>query len=235
MLFIGIDPGVSGGIAVIGDSGYVIATHKMPATGRDLIDLLAPYSDDTPGFEPVACIEKVNPGVFGHGKAGMKMGVVSAFTFGRNVERAHMALLAQRIPYDEVLPVKWQTTLGCRSKGDKNVTKARAQQLFPHVKVTHAIADALLIAEFCRRTQRGKATPIPAGGLFDGKENEAGEEGKVGEGVWDEDHEEVEAPGERAAQAAPGHTADAGAAEGRAHRERRPRLRRSARRAHALR
>jgi hypothetical protein len=37
------------------------------------------------------------------------------------------------------------------SKGDKNVTKRRAQQLFPQLKVTHAIADALLIAEYGRR------------------------------------------------------------------------------------
>lgn len=229
MLFIGIDPGVSGGIAIIDHFGHVIETFKMPATGRDAFDQLLPYgrANAQPGYEGRACIEKVNAGVFGHGKAG-KMGVVSAFTFGRNVERLHMALLCSDIPYDEVLPVKWQTALGCRTKGDKNVSKARAQQLFPHVKVTHAIADALLIAEFCRRTERGKSTPIPAGGLFDGEENEAGEEGKVGAGVWDEDHEEVEAPGARAAQATAGVAAGDGAAKDRAHRERRPRLRRRA-------
>lgn len=34
----------------------------------------------------------------------------------------------------------------------KNLTKARAQQLWPeYPRITHAIADALLIAEFCRR------------------------------------------------------------------------------------
>ncbi len=37
------------------------------------------------------------------------------------------------------------------TKGDKNVSKRRAQELFPALKVTHAIADALLIAEFARR------------------------------------------------------------------------------------
>jgi len=41
--------------------------------------------------------------------------------------------------------------MGCLTKGDKNVSKRRAQELFPALKVTHAIADALLIAEFARR------------------------------------------------------------------------------------
>jgi hypothetical protein len=37
------------------------------------------------------------------------------------------------------------------SKGDKNVTKRKAQELFPSLKITHATADALLIAEYLRR------------------------------------------------------------------------------------
>ena len=39
------------------------------------------------------------------------------------------------------------------SKGDKNVTKRRAQELFPGARVTHAVADALLLAEYCRRLE----------------------------------------------------------------------------------
>jgi hypothetical protein len=42
------------------------------------------------------------------------------------------------------------------SKGDKNVTKAKAQQLFTQLKITHATADALLIAEFARRSRTEK-------------------------------------------------------------------------------
>jgi hypothetical protein len=39
----------------------------------------------------------------------------------------------------------------CRSGGDKKITKAAAQRLFPRMKVTHKNADALLIAEYGRR------------------------------------------------------------------------------------
>jgi hypothetical protein len=52
-----------------------------------------------------------------------------------------------------VTPFTWQKRLQCLSGGDKNVTKARAQQLFPGVKISHITADALLLAEFCRLTQ----------------------------------------------------------------------------------
>lgn len=36
-------------------------------------------------------------------------------------------------------------------QGDKNVTKAAAQRLFPDQKVVHATADAMLLAEYARR------------------------------------------------------------------------------------
>jgi hypothetical protein len=49
--------------------------------------------------------------------------------------------------------------MSCLTKGDKNVTKSRAQELFPEVKVTHAIADALLIAEYGRRIRVDVSDP----------------------------------------------------------------------------
>jgi hypothetical protein len=169
--YLGLDPGVTGGIAAI--SNGIALAFKMPETDRDILDLLravAPVQG-----QARAVIEKVNPGVFARPGHERKMGVVSAFTFGGGYRALKMALTACDIPYDEALPVKWQNALSCRSKGNKNITKARAQQLFPQVKkVTHAIADALLIAEYCRRLHSGAALPAtPAQQeLFHGKEEE---------------------------------------------------------------
>ena len=42
MNIIGIDPGASGGIAVVQD-GFITEAYKMPATERDVHDLLEPY------------------------------------------------------------------------------------------------------------------------------------------------------------------------------------------------
>lgn len=144
MFFIGIDPGVSGGVAVIDEIGLVIYTAPMPSTPRDLIDLLSPYVDV--GHKVRALVERVS--------SSPQMGVVSAFTFGKGFGRIETALAAVRIPYDEAAPAKWQSAMGCRSGGDKNITKRRAQSLFPATKITHAIADALILAEYARRLEQ---------------------------------------------------------------------------------
>lgn len=138
--FVGADPGKSGGIGVVLEDGSAFA-HKMPDTERDLFDLIESLKMD---FMPIAYIEKV------HAVKGN--GISSTFTFGYGYGCLKMAFIGNKIPITDVTPQKWQKELQCLTKGDKNVSKARAQQLFPHIKVTHAIADALLIAEYCRRT-----------------------------------------------------------------------------------
>jgi Holliday junction resolvasome RuvABC endonuclease subunit len=77
-----------------------------------------------------------------------QMGVKSAFTFGNGFGHLEMALTAAGIPFERVRPQVWQKAMGCMTKGDKNVSKKRSQELFPQIKVTHAIADALLIASY---------------------------------------------------------------------------------------
>jgi len=143
--FLGLDPGISGGIALISQlTGAVttVTTWKMPETDRDILDVLKPI-DPTRTF---AVVERVS--------TSPQMGVVSAGTFMGNYRALQMALTALEIPFDLVTPRKWQQAMSCLSGGDKNVTKRRAQQLFPGHKITHANADALLIAEFCRRIRK---------------------------------------------------------------------------------
>ena len=156
MHYIGIDPGVAGGIAILSDTGLVIDKTRMPVTVKDTVDWIRERLTwfGSSDIQTRAVIEKVNPGAFGAAKFGQRMGVVSAFTFGRGVGRLEAILAALEISYDEVLPAQWQAVMQCRTRGNKNISKARAQQLFPHLKVTHAIADALLLAEYCRRFHR---------------------------------------------------------------------------------
>lgn len=135
---LGIDPGQSGGLAVL-KNGVALA-WKMPETERDLQDLFEEISREGVDF---ALIEAVH--------SMPKQGVASSFKFGRNYGFLRGMLIASRIPFEEVTPQRWQKALGCLSHGEKNVTKAKAQQLFPLLKVTHATADALLIAEYARR------------------------------------------------------------------------------------
>jgi hypothetical protein len=83
-----------------------------------------------------------------------QMGVKSAFTFGNGFGHLEMALTAAGIPFERVRPQVWQKAMGCMTKGDKNVSKRKAQELFPSLKVNHYIADALLIAEYGRRNNK---------------------------------------------------------------------------------
>ena len=129
----------AGGIAVITENGAY--AHKMPETERDILELLRDIAAQGKCF---CFLERVGP--------MPKQGVVSVWTFAGSYWGLRMALLAADIPFDLVAPAKWQGALGCRTAGDKNVSKTKAQQLFPGIKITHAIADALLIAEYGRRT-----------------------------------------------------------------------------------
>jgi len=152
MRFIGIDNGASGAIAVLKDIGAgsdhrgVVRVDKMPATDAELLSLLQMVENESAG-QVFAVLEfaQVFP----------KMGVSSAGSYIGGYRAMQMGLLAAGIPFDIVVPRRWQQALSCLSGGDKNKTKARAAQLFPKVKVTHVNADALLIAEYCRRLHSG--------------------------------------------------------------------------------
>jgi Holliday junction resolvasome RuvABC endonuclease subunit len=151
-LFVGIDPGVSGGLAAVDSRGRAVAWTGMPETEADiwqwLVDIGATSLDETGNTQIAAALEKVS--------SSPQQGVVSAFTFGKGYGVLRMALIASEIPFDEVRPQVWQKSLNCLTKGDKNVSKKRATELFPGVKCTHAISDALLIAEWCRRSRVGQ-------------------------------------------------------------------------------
>lgn len=136
----GIDPGKNGGIAIrTNDETFVLSMSNK--TEMDIREWMV----DQP--RPTMCyIEKV------HSMPGQ--GVKSMFSFGQNYGFLRGILITRGIPFEEVRPAVWQGVLSCKTKGDKNITKAKAQQLFPDIKVTHAIADALLIAEYGWRVTR---------------------------------------------------------------------------------
>ena len=149
MIFLGIDPGKTGGISL--HRGDIVEAYGF--TDKTPMDIycvirqymrtglkLAPHSNE----KPIAMIEKVH--------SMPKQGVASSFTFGKGYGFLLGCLTALEIPFEYVTPQKWQRYLGCLSKGDKNVTKQKAQELFPRLKITHAIADALLIGEYLKRT-----------------------------------------------------------------------------------
>jgi hypothetical protein len=160
MRYLGIDPGINGGFAAVDDDGAAWCC-PMPRTPKGV---QAVFERLTEGGirQCVAVLEHVwsSPG-WGH---------AGAFTFGKSFGSLQAFLVAHAIPYTLVVPVKWQNAMKCRTPkarrdelghADKNINKARAAELFERqgFKVTHAIADALLLAAYCRHVY-GSRLPL---------------------------------------------------------------------------
>lgn len=165
MHILGVDPGASGGFALITGSRTGAACWPMPETERDIFELIA-----NSGAQHI-CIEAVH--------SMPKQGVASSFKFGRNYGFLRACIIASGVPFENVSPQRWQKALNCLTGGDKNVSKSKAQQLYPHVKITHAVADALLIATYCSRFSlylpQRKIPPTPKTRtvlVFEGEEHE---------------------------------------------------------------
>jgi hypothetical protein len=150
MIFIGIDPGKGGGVAVIFEGGHADA-YPMPETDREILDLLREYAPPEGKESGVfACLERIN--AFSPGRQ-------ACFQLGQSYGKLKMGLIACGIPYSEVLPAAWQKAVGCPpAKGRtyaqrKALLRARAQALFPQFKVVNSTADSLLICSYIKATR----------------------------------------------------------------------------------
>lgn len=166
-VFIGVDPGISGGIAFSFPSKYGIGrgieAFKMPDTVADMKELISKVLARIPEGEPFqafATMERVQ-GYTGQSRTtGMQM-----FNFGQNAGRIEAVITMLGVPLELVQPNVWQKRLGIPSKTGKekeskslwkNKLKTYAQRIFPNVpNITLKNADALLILEYGIRKRLG--------------------------------------------------------------------------------
>lgn len=142
--FIGIDPGKSGGYAIIKSNG----DHAVwPWDGAAFATDMSRLCQEGP---VTAAVEKVS--------AMPKQGVTSMFNFGKSAGFIEGVLTAFGIPYQLVPPQKWKKEYSLGS--DKNQSICVCERLFPSVSLYRTercttkhdgMAEALLIAEFARR------------------------------------------------------------------------------------
>lgn len=144
MIYIGIDPGKKGALAIID-------------TDNDSVRIF-PFDGDTyrqrlmviEGLPSRCCLEHVSamPG----------NGSVSMFNFGENFGFIQGLLTAYEIPYELVRPQKWKKEFSVTA--DKNQAIDVCKRLFPNAilkrtdrcKVDDSnFAEALLMAEYARR------------------------------------------------------------------------------------
>jgi len=142
-LYMGIDPGQSGAVVVIAEDGACEGRIKLSNTAADIAESVMEWGPDV--F--MCMFERV------HSMPGQ--GVASTFKFGTSFGFCMGLLAAGKIRHEMTTPRQWQTRMKCLTGGDKNVSKTAAQRLFPKDKITHAFADAYLLAEYARRHSLG--------------------------------------------------------------------------------
>lgn len=173
MVYIGIDPGASGGIAF--KTPNTVGAVKMPGTDTDILSFLKEFKGE--GQEVYVLMEKVS-GFIGKRKRVIQIvcprcnGYIPfeieegdpasrMFTFGEGY--GHIRGVCQTLGFileTPMVPRSWQKIHGLyKDRGMsqtiwKNILKDRAQKLFPDLKVTLKTADALLILDVLTRIPR---------------------------------------------------------------------------------
>jgi hypothetical protein len=161
-VILAIDPGASGGLAVLSPAGGVSA-RKMPETDDELLGYFSELQlvADSRGWRRVAVMEAQAGFSFQRKRLDgtVEQGGTSAgsmFSFGDGYGFIRGALLACNWRLELVRPLKWQKALSVGARGGrtrtewKNMLKEMAARLYPQLKVTLAVADALLLLEYAK-------------------------------------------------------------------------------------
>jgi hypothetical protein len=148
--FIGLDPGVSGGLAVVLDTGEVFlrATSSLP-TNIDLLDWMLQWRN----MAPCGAIEQLVAYRAGTDHPSSRM-----IQYGRSYGRLEVAAAAAGVGLEEVAPARWQRHFSLERARDearpefKRRMRERAGEVYPHLKgrVTLDNCDALLLAVYCK-------------------------------------------------------------------------------------
>lgn len=141
MHLLGIDPGKSGYMCLLDTNTSQIKLYSLA-----LESLTKDYFNELKSMVDFALIERVH--AFPH------QGVVSQFTFGYHYGLLIGFLLAHNIPFEDVLPTKWQKYYSV-PKLDKAARKEwlwnRAKELYPNAAIPKGAGDSVLIAHFLSR------------------------------------------------------------------------------------
>lgn len=148
--FAGIDPGLSGAIAVIDSAGQFVWVEDMPTLLRGkgavkrevdaagIAHLLRPIADQIRLF----MVEKVS--------AMPAQGSASTFSLGHSLGTAVAVVQTLGIPVELVSPATWKKRMGLTR--DKEDARAKAIHLWPtaplHLKRHADRSEALLLARY---------------------------------------------------------------------------------------
>ena len=144
--YIGIDPGISGGIAVI-DTRGTIKAYKCPSSSEEMSLLFQMCIGRTAPDNVRLLMERV--------WARPTNAVRAAFSYGTNYGQWLGIAACHEIKMNTVIPVSWIKWVGCPKALKRDVRKRwlkeKARELYPKVnKLTLATSDAILITHYAR-------------------------------------------------------------------------------------
>lgn len=151
MRVVGIDPGISGAIAVV--TSGVVACHDMPT-----IEINGKRRVDPLGIRDILAtldLEGIDAVVLEHVQGVQGTGATSAFSFGRSFGVTEGVIAGMTLPLTLVRPQAWTKALGVsRDKGQHRQAAAnlwpRQAALFARVK-DDGRADAALLCHWWLR------------------------------------------------------------------------------------
>ena len=144
--YIGIDPGASGGIAVIDEKGIMMA-YKCPKSSDEMSLLFQMCMGSTPAANIKLLMERV--------WARPTNAVRAAFSYGVNYGQWLGIVATHEVEMNTAIPVEWIKWVGCPKALKRDVRKRwlkeKAGELYPNVnKLTLATSDAILITHYAR-------------------------------------------------------------------------------------
>jgi len=162
-LFIGIDPGMNGGIAFINAEmdSYGIKTIRCPKTVHEMAEMFSTGVNLSSDPENIILFIEHVWSFPGDGRVG-------AFRFGYNYGLWKGIVGANELDMFNISPRKWQGELdvpdGLKGRERKKWLKEYAESLFPNIKITYNTSDAILIANYakdCYLEFLESGTPMP--------------------------------------------------------------------------
>ena len=148
-VFIGIDPGKGGGVGIINEEDKTSKSFKFVPELAELSTMIGAVVNGYSTDEICLYIEHVHSFPTDSRPA--------AFSFGRNLGQWEGIIANHELEIKTVAPRTWQEHYDVPVIKDKyerkRWLKEIAQTMFPDIKVTLAISDALLIVNYAKEMQ----------------------------------------------------------------------------------
>lgn len=154
MIIYGCDPGVSGGLARMDGRDIELYSFK-DHTLQEIVNLFDSLFDSEVE-DKFVMLEQLQP------LPSFIRGCKASWVLAESYATIKTLLTVHKVPFELVLPQKWQKFMGLvikktKKKIDKKkLNREKAQALFPRLgTITLETADALLIATYCKRIKEG--------------------------------------------------------------------------------